>query len=174
MLPRTPPSVSVWAAPRSIWRRLRFGFSPSGGWSWLTATSLARQLVELGLVELGVELLHVPLLVDDHVEGELLHAVGLDRLALVVEAAGELVLVPVDEVGHGVRVLLVVDRDEDDLVLLGVRELRELGERGLAGRAPGRPELDEDDLPLEVGELELLRVLPAADGQLGGRFALGR
>src|SRR5687768_5862816 len=87
--------------------------------------------------------------VEDDRRRHRLHLPSLGDGVAFVPADGERRAVLLREVGDAA--LLVVDGDADDLDLSGVllRELLELRERRLAGRAPGRPEVDDGDLALE-------------------------
>src|SRR5690606_19666133 len=84
-----------------------------------------------------------------------------EDLAVAVEQDRHAQLAVGDEapdLGHGLGIVDVDRQDRQALLLVLVEEALQDGQLLLAGRAPGRPEAEEDHLPLVVRELHPLAV----------------
>ena len=61
---------------------------------------------------------------------------------------------PLDKALIGLEIGVHIDREDDQpSVRIGDLKLAEDGERRLARRAPGGPEIDQDDLSLQIREI---------------------
>ena len=111
------------------------------------------------------------LAVDEVVIGETIDVVGLGELAILIHGDGVGDLLGVHDLFHFLRAFGMADADDHDVLGVFFGEFVSVGDAGEAGSAPSGPEVEHDDLALEVGEFERLGVRPVLEIDLVGRGA---